>query len=125
MVKHPGPTREFAQWCKKRKIKWIGVDCGSADHPMNTKIREWMPAQAKEAEAHLKKKYGKGLDDFFPPEDYQLMHIDLFPENIIHAECLGGDIDKILGKRVTIGCFPWRFVGGESCISRIVAFAEE
>ncbi len=24
------------------KIKWIGVDCGSADHPMNTKIREWM-----------------------------------------------------------------------------------
>ena len=45
MVKHPGPTREFATWALKRKIKWIGVDCGSADHPMNTKIREWMPVQ--------------------------------------------------------------------------------
>jgi kynurenine formamidase len=125
MVKHPGPTREFAMWALKRKIKWIGVDCGSADHPMNTKIREWMPAQAKHADAHLKKKYGKGLDDFFPEEDYQVMHIALFPSNLIHAECLGGDIDKLNGKRATIGCFPWRFVGGESCISRIVAFAEE
>lgn len=125
MVMHPGPTKEFAQWCKKRKIKWIGVDCGSADHPMNTKIREWMPHYAKLADEHLKNKYGKGLDDFFPPEDYQLMHVDLFPDDIIHAECVGGDIDLLSGKRATIGCFPWRFEGGESCISRIVAFVEE
>ena len=125
MVKHPGPTREFATWALKKKIRWIGVDCGSADHPMNTKIREWMPAQAKQADAHLKKKYGKGLDEFFPEADYQVMHIALFPSNLIHAECVAGDIDLLSGKRVTIGCFPWRFVDGESCISRIVAFAEE
>ena len=43
MVKHPGPDREFADWAKKKKLRWIGVDCGSADHPMNTIIREWMP----------------------------------------------------------------------------------
>lgn len=125
MVKHPGPTLEFAKWCEEMELKWLGVDCGSADHPMNTKIREWMPAQALLADKHLKTKYGKGLDDFFPPEDYQMMHIELFPKNIIHAECVGGDIDQLLGKRVTIGCFPWRWVGGESCICRIVAFAEE
>jgi len=125
MVKHPGPTREFAEWCIKKKIKWIGVDCGSADHPMNTKIREWMPTQAKEAEKYLQEKYGKGLDDFFPVEDYQLMHILLFPKSIIHAENLGGEIDRFNNKRTTIGCFPWRFVGGESSICRIVAFEEE
>jgi arylformamidase len=34
MVQHPGPDREFAEWAKEKKIKWIGVDCGSADHPM-------------------------------------------------------------------------------------------
>jgi arylformamidase len=34
MVQHPGPDREFAVWAKEKKIKWIGVDCGSADHPM-------------------------------------------------------------------------------------------
>ena len=61
-------------------------------------------------------KYGKGLDDFFPPEDYQLMHVALFHIPIVHAENLGGDIDLVLNQRVTIGCFPWRFVGGESSI---------
>jgi arylformamidase len=49
----------------------------------------------------------------------------MFPYHIIHAECLGGDIDLLLNRRVTIGCFPWRFVDGESCISRIVAFVED
>jgi arylformamidase len=122
MVRHPGPTMEFARWCKRKKIRWIGVDAGSADHPMNTKIREWMPAEAKRAEAFLRSKYGKGLDGFFPPEDYQLMHVALFHIPIVHAENLGGDIDLVLNQRVTIGCFPWRFVGGESSISRIVAF---
>jgi len=125
MCKHPGPTMEFADWCIKMKLKWIGVDCGSADHPMNTKIREWMPHLAKEADTYFKNKYKKSLEEIFPISHYQLMHIKLFPFNIIHAENLGGDIDKILNKRVTIGCFPWRFVGGESSICRIVAFLDK
>jgi kynurenine formamidase len=33
-VQHPGPDREFAERAKAKKIRWIGVDCGSADHPM-------------------------------------------------------------------------------------------
>jgi arylformamidase len=124
MIRHPGPTMEFARWCKAKKIKWIGVDAGSADHPMNTKIREWMPVEARRADAFLRRKYRKGLDDFFPSEDYQLMHVALFHIPIVHAENLGGDIDLVLNRRVTIGCFPWRFVGGESSICRIVAFVD-
>lgn len=125
MVKHPGPDREFAEWAKKKKLKWIGVDCGSADHPMNTKIRDWMPKQAAECDAHMKKKYGKGLDEVFAAEKYQLMHLEMFPHGIIHAECVGGDVDLLLNRRVKIGCFPWRFVDGESSIARIVAFVED
>jgi len=125
MVKHPGPDREFAEWAKRKKIKWIGVDCGSADHPMNTIIRTWMPRQAEEADAHFRHKYGKPLAELFTPDKYQLMHIEMFPYHIIHAECLGGDIDLLLNQRATIGCFPWRFVDGESCISRIVAFVQD
>ncbi len=125
MVKHPGPDREFAEWAKRKKIKWIGVDCGSADHPMNTIIRTWMPRQAEEADAHFRQKYGKPMAEMFTPDKYQLMHIEMFPDHIIHAECVGGDIDLLLNQRVTIGCFPWRFVDGESCISRIVAFVED
>ncbi len=125
MVQHPGPDREFAEWCVQKKIKWIGVDCGSADHPMNTIIRTWMPRQAKEAEAHFRQKYGQSLETVFTDDKYQLMHIELFPHGIIHAECLGGDIDLLLNERVDIGCFPWRFVDGEASIARIVAFVDD
>lgn len=125
MVKHPGPDREFAEWAKKKKLRWIGVDCGSADHPMNTIIRSWMPRQAKEAEVYFEKTFGKRLAEFFDDSKYQLMHIEMFNQGIIHAECLGGDIDLMLNQRGVIGCFPWRFVDGESSISRIVAFVED
>jgi len=125
MVKHPGPDREFAEWAKRKKIKWIGVDCGSADHPMNTIIRDWMPRQAREAEAHFQEKYGKALKEFFSDDKYQLMHIEMFPHTIIHAECIGGDIDLLLNQRATIGFFPWRFVDGESSIGRCTAVLED
>ncbi len=125
MVKHPGPDREFAIWAKKKKISWIGVDCGSADHPMNTIIRNWMPREAKQADAFFKKKFKMSLEEFFSDDKYQLMHLEMFPKGIIHAECIGGDIDLLLNQRVTIGCFPWRFVDGESSIARIVAMVED
>ena len=124
MVKHPGPDREFAIWAKKKKLRWIGVDCGSADHPMNTIIRNWMPREAKQADAHFRKKYGKPLDEVFTDDKYQLMHLEMFNKGIVHAECLGGDIDLLLNKRCIIGCFPWRLVDGESCIARICAFVD-
>ncbi len=125
MVKHPGPDREFAEWGRKKKLRWIGVDCGSADHPMNTIIRDWMPRQAREAEAVFQKNYGKSLAEFYDDSKYQLMHLEMFPYGIIHAECLGGDIDLLVNQRVKIGFFPWRFVGGESSIGRCVAFVED
>ncbi|MEK6575218.1 MAG: cyclase family protein [Chloroflexota bacterium] len=125
MVKHPGPDREFADWCKRKKLRWLAVDCGSADHPMNTIIRDWHPRQARQAKKVFEKKYGKPLEEFFDDSKYQLMHIDLFPLGIIYAECIGGDIDLLLNKRVQIGFFPWRFVDGESSIGRCVAFVDD
>jgi kynurenine formamidase len=125
MVKHPGPDREFARWARRKKIRWIGVDCGSADHPMNTIIRDWMPRQASEADIVFQDMYGTTLAERFTPDKYQLMHIEMFPHHIIHAECIGGDVDLLANRRAMIGFFPWRFVDGESCIGRCVAFVEE
>lgn len=125
MVMHPGPDREFADWAKNKRLRWIGVDCGSADHPMNTIIRDWMPRQARQAEKKFKTKYGKSVSEYFDDTKYQLMHIEMFPYGIIHAECIGGEIDLLLNQRVTIGFFPWRFVDGESSIGRCVAILED
>jgi kynurenine formamidase len=125
MVKHSGPDREFAEWAKAKKLRYIAVDCGSADHPMNTIIRNWMPRQAKAADQVFRKKYGMPLDEFFSDDKYQLMHIEMFPYEIIHAECFGGEIDLLLNQRVQVGFFPWRFVDGEASIGRAVAFVDD
>ncbi len=123
-VKHPGPGKDFHTWAIGMKLKWIGVDCGSADHPMNTIIRQWHPARFAEAEALLIKKYGAtSWDDYFPPEEYyQVMHIKLFPHTIVHAENLGGEINKLKNTRAWVGCFPLKGIELESAMCRIVAF---
>lgn len=125
MVMHPGPGEEFVKWAKAKKLRWIGVDCGSADHPMNTIIRNWMPRQTAQAKRVFKKKLGVELEEFFDDDKYQLMHIKMFPDHIIHAECIGGDIDLLLNRRVQVGFFPWRFVDGEASIGRCVAFVDD
>ncbi len=125
MVQHPGPVAGFAQWCFDKKLRWIGVDCGSADHPMNTIIRDWMGRQRRQADWVFEKKYKSTIEETFSDDMYQMMHIDLFPHSIIHAECIGGDIDLMLNRRAEIGFFPWRFVDGEASIGRCVAFVDD
>ncbi|MCX7004820.1 MAG: cyclase family protein [bacterium] len=122
-VKHPGPGPKFHEWCLKMQFKWIGVDCGSADHPMNTIIRNWHPKSFVEAEAKLKRVYGKAWDEMFPLDTYyQVMHLKLFPKKLVHAENVGGDIDQLNNKRVWIGCFPLKGMELESAMCRIVAW---
>jgi kynurenine formamidase len=119
-IRHPGPGREFAEWVLERGIRWIAVDAGSADHPMNTIIRKLRDDEAVLAE----KKHGKSLDEIFPIEDYQIMHTLLFPHDVVHIENLGGAIDEVLDQRIQFGCFPWRFQGGEAAMCRAVAFLD-
>jgi arylformamidase len=120
-IRHPGPTRAFAEWVLERGIRWLAVDVGSADHPMNTVIRRIRADEAVYAEAKL----GRSLDEVFPTRDYQVMHTLLFPHDVIHIENLGGDIDKVLDCKIQFGCFPWRFQGGEAAFCRAVAFLDE
>jgi kynurenine formamidase len=120
-IRHPGPTRAFAEWVLERGIRWLAVDAGSADHPMNTVIRRIRADEAVYAEAKL----GRSLDEVFPTRDYQVMHTLLFPRDVIHIENLGGDIDKVLDRKIQFGCFPWRFQGGEAAFCRAVAFLDD
>ena len=92
---------------------------------MTTIICDWMPRQAAEADKLFQEMSGATLAERFTPDKYQLMHIEMCPHHIIHAECLGGDIDLLVNRRVTIGFFPLRFVDGESCIGRCVAMVDD
>ena len=118
---HPGPSRSMVDWMIAKDLKWLGVDCGSADHPMNTSIRRMRPDLPKRYEADF------GIDPMerWPEDDLFFMHHEPFRHGIVHAENVGGDIDSVLNTRCDIGAFPWKFIGGEASICRIVAFLDE
>lgn len=40
-------------------------------------------------------------------------------------ENLGGQIDEVLDQRIWVGCFPFRFRGGEAAWCRMLAFVPE
>lgn len=128
---HPGPHPDMVPWLLKKKIHIWGVDAISTDHPMNLPIGRFlgkgMFGQHERVRRKAEERFGKeGVAKLFPEEDYQLTHNALFPHDCIHIENMGGDIaaPEIQNRRITIGCFPWKFKGGEAAFARAVAFVE-
>ena len=119
--KHPGGDLELARWIVEMNFKWIGFDCASADHPMNTSIRVRRPDIAREFERTT----GIRIEERFPEENLFIMHRLPFRHGVVHVENIGGDIEQVLNRRCKIGAFPWKFVGGEASICRVVAFLDE
>ena len=125
MIRHPGPSPDFADWCLKKEIKWLAVDCVAMEHPMNTIQRIWHPKTFEEANQKLIEQYGAGWDEIYPLDKYyQDMHLNLFPKGIIHAENLGGDLAKMESGRYYIGCYVQKGMELASCWARFVAFKE-
>jgi kynurenine formamidase len=125
MIKHPGPSADFSRWCVEKKIKWLGIDAVSQDHPMNTIQRLWHPKTFEEANAKLIQDFGKDWDEMFPLDEfYQDTHLNLFPKGIVHAENLGKDIAEAESGRYYIGCYLQKGMEIASMWGRFVAFKE-
>jgi kynurenine formamidase len=123
MIRHPGPSPDFAEWCMKKKIKWLGIDCVAMEHPMNTIQRVFHPKTFEEANRKLVEKYGKDWDEMYPLDQYyQDMHLNLFPHGIVHAENLGKDLEKLEAGRYFIGCFLQKAMELDSCWARFIAW---
>ena len=52
------------------------------------------------------------------------MHRKLFTNGILGIENVGGDLDRVTGKRVTFSFFPWNWDRGDGCIIRLVAMMD-
>lgn len=125
MIKHPGPSPDFSQWVIDKKIKWLGIDAVSQDHPMNTIQRVWHPKTFEEANRKLVRDFGKDWDEMFPLDKYyQDTHLNLFPKKIVHAENLGNDITKAKSGRYYIGCYMQKAMQAESMWGRFIAWKE-
>jgi len=128
---HPGAHPKMCDWLLEKKIHIWGVDCVSTDHPMNLPIGRFlgkgMHGHCDKVRALCEQKFGKDeIDELFPDSAYQLTHNALFPHDCMHIENLGGDIDspELQNQRLVIGCFPWKFKGGEAAFARVVAFLD-
>jgi kynurenine formamidase len=120
-LRHPGGDREFAEWIVEMELSWTGFDCGSADHPMNTSIRNKRPDVRKVYEERI----GQSVEERWPEEDLFVMHHVPFGKGIVHLENAGGNIDQALNTRCMIGAFPIPIEGGEASPCRLVAFIDE
>ena len=60
------------------------------------------------------------MSEDFP--DWEPCHRALLGNGIVGFENVGGDIDRVVGRRFALAAFPWRWTGGDGCIVRMVAF---
>ena len=119
--RHPGPKPEVCDWLVDRGIKWFGADLASMDHSLHVRVRYFRPDLVQEYEAQS----GKPIDDTLPMKDFEHVHYHMAQANIPMLENLGGELASVAGHRITVGAFPWRWVNGEGCICRVVAFLDE
>jgi kynurenine formamidase len=130
---HPGAHPSMVPWLLRKGIHIWGVDCVSTDHPMNLPIGRFLGKGMHDHWARVRAaaeaKFGgkKAVDKMFPDSAYQLTHNALFPKDCMHIENVGGEIDapELQNKRCIVGCFPWKFRGGEAAFCRTVAWLGE
>lgn len=120
----PGLYKEAGEWLAEKGVKAVGVDQQAMDHPLGTAIGPhgagpllpWILDEYRELT-------GREVKDDFPY--WEPCHRALLSHGIVCYENVGGDIDEVVGKRVTMAGFPWRWVKGDGSIVRLVAILEE
>ncbi len=122
LVRHPGPSPDFFAWALEMKLKVVGVDCGCAEHPMNTPIRRMHEREFQKAEEKLLKEHGKTWDEMYPQDEYYKMtHADIPNAHLLFVESIVGDIDKLKNQRAWIMIMPIPFMEVETAWARVSA----
>ena len=98
----------------------VGVDMPQVDHPLATSLG---PQRGGPLMNRVVSKYSEltGRDAKVDYPDWNPAHKALLSSNIPTIEQVGGDVDDLLGKRVTMIATPWRWQHGDACPVRFVA----
>ncbi len=119
----PGLYKEAADWFVAKGVKAVGVDQQALDHPLATAIgpHGLGPLRPDICEEYEKETGHKVIADF---PLWEPCHNIILRAGIMGWENVGGDIDKVVGKRVTITGFPIRWTKGDGSIVRLVAMVD-
>jgi kynurenine formamidase len=116
----PGLYKEAAEWLVERGVKLVGIDVQALDHPLGTVLASHGPGPIQPfLNDEYKAETGRDILDDFPY--WEPCHNILMTNGIPGIENIGGDLDKVTGKRCTFFAFPWRWPQGEGCALRVVA----
>jgi kynurenine formamidase len=122
----PGFYKEAGDWFAAKGVKAIGTDTQALDHPFATAIGPHGPGAPNGllpwAIAEYEQETGRKVADDFSL--WEPCHRAVLSKGIVGFENVGGDLDEVTGKRVTFAAFPWRWVGGDGCIVRLVAMLD-
>lgn len=123
----PGLGREAGEWFVSHKVKCIGVDQPALDHPLHTAIGDHGnagkgPIRQDWVDEYKRRTGRDHLQDF--PE-WEPCHNLILKAGIMGYENVGGDIEKVVGKRFKLMGFPLRWYMGDGSIVRLVAEIDE
>jgi kynurenine formamidase len=119
-----GIYREGAQWLVDKKVKMVGYGNQANDHPIATKLVDHgLGPTQPHLIAEYKEFTGRDPKEDFP--DWESGHKTLMVKGGIPGiENVGGELDKVTGKRCTFMALPWRWPGGDGSGVRILAIID-
>ena len=119
----PGLTKDAAEWLVAKEVKMVMVDTQQIDHPLATSLG---PHRGGPTMKRLAGEYQKatGKDPKVEHGEWNIAHKTLLAANIPTVEQIGGDVDEVLGKRVTLAATPWKLRPGDACPVRVVAMCD-
>ena len=102
----PGFVQSAGEWFVEKKVKVVGHDTQANDHPLATAIGPQRngPLHPHLAEEYKKWSGGRDWKDDFP--EWEPVHRILFKNGILGIENVGGDLDKVTGRRSHIRVLP-------------------
>ncbi|MEM1515745.1 MAG: cyclase family protein [Candidatus Bathyarchaeia archaeon] len=123
---YPSFYKEAGEWFVKKGVKGVGITAPAMDiifatyavgrTPSTPDFLPWLVDEYKQLT-------GRHPREDFP--EWEPCHRLLLKNSIVVYESVGGDVDKVTGKRCIIAGFPIRWIGGDGSWIRLVAIVEE
>jgi kynurenine formamidase len=119
----PGLSVDAAQCLVERGVKLVGIDTPHVDHPLATSLAAHRGGPtATYLPARYQASTGRSAGEDFP--ELNPAHRTLLTAGIPTIENVGGEVDSVLGRRVTLHAMPWRWADGDACPVRLAALVD-